>query len=106
MSLSSSTSLFSLCVHVQSAEERVPVWYIMDEFGSQVQHSDQPSCGMAPFFYTHGQVAYTVLWPLQDLQEGGEMGFTSVKCFEWLIRMEKFYINAAHLVTRREVVTK
>ncbi|CAB1445409.1 unnamed protein product [Pleuronectes platessa] len=56
-----------------SAEEKVPVWYIMDEFGSQVQHSDKPSCGMAPFFYTHGQVAYTVLWPLQDLQEGGEV---------------------------------
>ncbi|XP_035003717.1 tubulin--tyrosine ligase-like protein 12 [Hippoglossus stenolepis] len=56
-----------------SAEEKVPVWYIMDEFGSQVQHSDQPSCGMAPFFYTHGQVAYTVLWPLQDLQEGDEV---------------------------------
>ncbi|KAG7235829.1 hypothetical protein INR49_002129 [Caranx melampygus] len=53
-----------------SAEEKVPVWYIMDEFGSQVQHSDQPSCAMAPFFYVQGQLAYSVLWPLQDLQEG------------------------------------
>uniref|UniRef100_A0A4W5NMQ5 Tubulin tyrosine ligase-like family, member 12 n=1 Tax=Hucho hucho TaxID=62062 RepID=A0A4W5NMQ5_9TELE len=56
-----------------SAEEKVPVWYIMDEFGSQVQHSDQPSCCMAPFFYTQGQLAYTVLWPLADLQEGEEV---------------------------------
>ncbi|XP_040002542.1 tubulin--tyrosine ligase-like protein 12 isoform X2 [Xiphias gladius] len=56
-----------------SEEEKVPVWYIMDEFGSQVQHSDQPSCGMAPFFYIHGQLTYTVLWPLQDLQEGDEV---------------------------------
>uniref|UniRef100_A0A4W6ESQ3 Tubulin tyrosine ligase-like family, member 12 n=1 Tax=Lates calcarifer TaxID=8187 RepID=A0A4W6ESQ3_LATCA len=56
-----------------SAEEKVPVWYIMDEFGSQVQHSDQPSCAMAPFFYLHGQLAYSVLWPLQDLQEGDEV---------------------------------
>ncbi|XP_070848074.1 tubulin--tyrosine ligase-like protein 12 [Chaetodon trifascialis] len=56
-----------------SAEEKVPVWYIMDEFGSQVQHSDQPSCGMAPFFYVQGQLAYSVLWPLQDLQEGDEV---------------------------------
>ncbi|XP_070709918.1 tubulin--tyrosine ligase-like protein 12 [Pempheris klunzingeri] len=55
-----------------SAEEKVPVWYIMDEFGSQVQHSDQPSCGLAPFFYVQGQLAYSVLWPLQDLQEGDE----------------------------------
>ncbi|CAK6975642.1 tubulin--tyrosine ligase-like protein 12 isoform X2 [Scomber scombrus] len=56
-----------------SAEEKVPVWYVMDEFGSQVQHSDQPSCGMAPFFYVQDQLAYTVLWPLQDLQEGDEV---------------------------------
>ncbi|XP_040886527.1 tubulin--tyrosine ligase-like protein 12 [Toxotes jaculatrix] len=56
-----------------SAEEKVPVWYIMDEFGSQVQHSDQPSCGMAPFFYIQGQLAYTILWPVRDLQEGDEV---------------------------------
>ncbi|XP_012995555.2 tubulin--tyrosine ligase-like protein 12 [Esox lucius] len=56
-----------------SAEEKVPVWYIMDEFGSQVQHSDQPTCSMAPFFYTQGQLAYTILWPLKDLQEGEEV---------------------------------
>lgn len=56
-----------------SAEEKVPVWYIMDEFGSQVQHSDQASCCMAPFFYTQGALAFTVLWPLRDLQEGDEV---------------------------------
>uniref|UniRef100_A0A3Q0R5E6 Tubulin tyrosine ligase-like family, member 12 n=1 Tax=Amphilophus citrinellus TaxID=61819 RepID=A0A3Q0R5E6_AMPCI len=56
-----------------SAEEKVPMWYIMDEFGSQVQHSDQPTCSMAPFFYIQGQLAYTVLWPLQDLNEGDEV---------------------------------
>ncbi|KAL0962628.1 hypothetical protein UPYG_G00343010 [Umbra pygmaea] len=56
-----------------SAEEKVPVWYIMDEFGSQVQHSDEPTCSMAPFFYTQGQVAYTLLWPISDMQEGEEV---------------------------------
>uniref|UniRef100_A0A8C7Y1L2 Tubulin tyrosine ligase-like family, member 12 n=1 Tax=Oryzias sinensis TaxID=183150 RepID=A0A8C7Y1L2_9TELE len=56
-----------------SAEEKVPVWYIMDEFGSQVQHSDRPSCAMFPFFHIPSQVAYTILWPLQDLQEGDEV---------------------------------
>lgn len=67
------------CVSVQSAEERVPVWYVMDEFGSQVQHSDQPSCGLAPFFHTPDQVTYSVLWPLRDLHEGGEHTHTFVK---------------------------
>ncbi|KAG9342650.1 hypothetical protein JZ751_016087 [Albula glossodonta] len=56
-----------------SAEEKVPVWYVMDEFGSQVQHSNQPTCCMAPLFYTPQQVAYSVLWPLQDLDTGEEI---------------------------------
>ncbi|XP_068442719.1 tubulin--tyrosine ligase-like protein 12 isoform X2 [Clinocottus analis] len=56
-----------------SPEDKVPVWYIVDEFGSRLQHSDQPSCSMAPFFYVQGGVAYSVLWPLQDLQEGDEV---------------------------------
>lgn len=56
---------------LQSAEEKVPVWYIMDEFGSRVQHSSQPTCCMAPLFYTPQQIAYSVLWPLQDLENGG-----------------------------------
>uniref|UniRef100_A0AAX7TCZ0 Tubulin--tyrosine ligase-like protein 12 SET-like domain-containing protein n=1 Tax=Astatotilapia calliptera TaxID=8154 RepID=A0AAX7TCZ0_ASTCA len=56
-----------------SPEDKVPVWYVMDEFGSQVRHSDQPTCSMAPFFYVQGQLAYTVLWPLQDLHEGDEV---------------------------------
>ncbi|XP_074481136.1 tubulin--tyrosine ligase-like protein 12 [Sebastes fasciatus] len=56
-----------------SPEDKVPVWYIMDEFGSQVQHSDRPSCSMAPFYYAQGELTYSVLWPLQDLQEGDEV---------------------------------
>uniref|UniRef100_A0A674NQD6 Tubulin tyrosine ligase-like family, member 12 n=1 Tax=Takifugu rubripes TaxID=31033 RepID=A0A674NQD6_TAKRU len=56
-----------------SAEEKVPVWYIMDEFGCKVQHSDHPSCAMVPFFYIQGQLAYSLLWPLQDLQKGDEV---------------------------------
>ncbi|KAI4899274.1 hypothetical protein NFI96_020590 [Prochilodus magdalenae] len=56
-----------------SAEEKVPVWYIMDEFGSQVQHSSQPSCCMAPLFHAPQQIAYSVLWPLQDLGHGDEV---------------------------------
>ncbi|KAK1790343.1 hypothetical protein P4O66_014252 [Electrophorus voltai] len=56
-----------------SAEEKVPVWYIMDEFGSQVLHSSRPSCCMAPLFYAPQQIAYTVLWPLQDLEHGASL---------------------------------
>ncbi|NXT09798.1 TTL12 protein, partial [Prunella fulvescens] len=56
-----------------TAEEKVPVWYIMDEFGSRIQHSDQPSFAAAPLFYMPQQIAYTVLWPLRDLETGDEV---------------------------------
>lgn len=56
----------------QTAEEKVPVWYIMDEFGSRIQHADEPSFATAPFFYMPQQVAYTLLWPLRDLDTGGK----------------------------------
>lgn len=57
---------------VQTAEEKVPVWYIMDEFGSRIQHSDEPTFATAPLFYMRQQIAYTVLWPLRDLETGGK----------------------------------
>ncbi|XP_036617053.1 tubulin--tyrosine ligase-like protein 12 [Trichosurus vulpecula] len=56
-----------------TAEEKVPVWYIMDEFGSRIQHSDEPSFATAPLFYMPQQIAYTVLWPLRDLETGEEV---------------------------------
>ncbi|XP_044306790.1 tubulin--tyrosine ligase-like protein 12 isoform X1 [Varanus komodoensis] len=56
-----------------TAEEKVPVWYIMDEFGSRIQHSDEPTFATAPLFYMPQQIAYTVLWPLRDLETGEEV---------------------------------
>ncbi|XP_073172967.1 tubulin--tyrosine ligase-like protein 12 isoform X2 [Lepidochelys kempii] len=56
-----------------TAEEKVPVWYIMDEFGSRIQHSDEPTFATAPLFYIPQQIAYTVLWPLRDLETGEEV---------------------------------
>uniref|UniRef100_A0A8C6UD46 Tubulin tyrosine ligase-like family, member 12 n=1 Tax=Neogobius melanostomus TaxID=47308 RepID=A0A8C6UD46_9GOBI len=56
-----------------SAEEKVPVWYVMDEFGSQIRHSDSASCGLAPFYCVSEQLAYSLLWPLRDLDQGDEV---------------------------------
>ncbi|XP_028673574.1 tubulin--tyrosine ligase-like protein 12 [Erpetoichthys calabaricus] len=56
-----------------TAEEKVPVWYVMDEFGSEIQHSNEPTCCTAPLFYTSQQIAYTILWPLRDLDSGEEV---------------------------------
>ena len=38
-----------------SAEDRVPVWYVMDEFGSRIQHSDSPTARVVPFYYVNEQ---------------------------------------------------
>ncbi|XP_007939986.1 tubulin--tyrosine ligase-like protein 12 [Orycteropus afer afer] len=65
--------LHSVQSQVQTAEEKIPVWYVMDEFGSRIQHADVPSFATAPFFYMPQQVAYTVLWPLRDLDTGEEV---------------------------------
>lgn len=48
------------------------VWYIMDEFGSRVRHSDAPSLGMTPFYFQPEGCMYSVLWALQDMDYGDE----------------------------------
>ncbi|XP_069759518.1 tubulin--tyrosine ligase-like protein 12 [Narcine bancroftii] len=56
-----------------SAEEQVPIWYVMDEFGSQIQHSDEPTFQIVPFFYMPKQMTFSLLWPLQNLNHGEEV---------------------------------
>ncbi|CAL8072971.1 unnamed protein product [Calicophoron daubneyi] len=49
-------------------------WYILDELGSHIQHSDEPSFRMAPFFfYGKHTTCYIVLWPLRDLSYDDEV---------------------------------
>ena len=56
------------------AEDRVPVWYIMDEFGARVQHSaDAPNVRMVPFISTIDGAAYSLLFPVQKVDEGEEI---------------------------------
>ena len=46
----------------------------MDEFGSRIQQSCDPSVAMAVFFYIPMQLAFTVMWPLRDLDYSGGCG--------------------------------
>lgn len=57
----------------KTAEERLPVWYIMDEFGSRIQHCGEPNFRVIPFFYTPHQCCYSLLFPIQDAEEGEEV---------------------------------
>lgn len=55
------------------AEERLPIWYIMDEFGSRIQHADCPTVRVVPFFYMIEQATYSIMFPITDLDENEEV---------------------------------
>ncbi|KAK4468610.1 hypothetical protein MN116_007800 [Schistosoma mekongi] len=45
------------------------IWYIVDEVGSRIQHSDKPTARMVPFYYVPRKMCYSVFWPIKDLQK-------------------------------------
>ena len=47
-----------------SVEDRQPHWYVMDEFGSRVPHSDTPSHRIVPFLYSRDGLGYSLLFPV------------------------------------------
>jgi len=54
-------------------EAALPLWYVMDEFGSRIQHSDNFTVMMVPFCYGPTQTTFTVMWPVRTLMEGDEL---------------------------------
>ncbi|CAH8586011.1 unnamed protein product [Schistosoma mattheei] len=45
------------------------MWYVLDEVGSRIQHSDEPTARMVPFYYVPRNLCYSVFWPIKDLQK-------------------------------------
>jgi hypothetical protein len=48
------------------------MWYIMDEFGSRVRQSCDPTVSMVAFFFIPTQLAFSVMWPTKDLEYTGK----------------------------------
>ncbi|KAG0373904.1 Tubulin--tyrosine ligase-like protein 12 [Mortierella sp. AD032] len=49
-------------------------WYIMDEVGSSMAHSDTPNCICAPFIYVgRGTVSYSIIYPIEDIPKGSAL---------------------------------
>jgi tubulin--tyrosine ligase-like protein 12 len=63
-------ALWRFCNPYTINNSPVPIWYVMDEFGSRIPHSDKPTVAMTSFFYVPRQLAYCLLWPLKDLSFG------------------------------------
>ena len=61
----------------ESQMDEENIWYINDEIGSLMKHSDQPNFAMHPFIYAPNNkiddpttITYSVCWPLKDIAEG------------------------------------
>ncbi|XP_013785928.1 tubulin--tyrosine ligase-like protein 12 isoform X1 [Limulus polyphemus] len=55
------------------AESASPLWYVMDEFGSRIQHSDNPNFRTVPFYDVPAQTSFTLLFPIKQVEYQGEV---------------------------------
>lgn len=61
---------YRLVSNEQMDEESI--WYIMDEVGSSISHSDVPNLAVHPFIYAPNNefdaqtITYSICWPLKD----------------------------------------
>lgn len=53
-----------------SIENQMPIFYVMDELGSAILHSDDPNFRLVPLVYIPEQVTYSILFPIRNGQEG------------------------------------
>lgn len=104
-------------------------WYIMDEVGSSLQHSDVYNAEIHPFIYCRDlmeitktktgesdpsqRITYSILWPKKKIEKDEiitrdflpritEDDFRSARLCTWFITPEKYYKDA--LVAYREEV--
>ncbi|XP_022907385.2 tubulin--tyrosine ligase-like protein 12 [Onthophagus taurus] len=49
-------------------EDRLAVWFIMDEVGSAIHHSDDPNFRVVPFIYIPEQLGVCLIYPLKNLK--------------------------------------
>ncbi|KAD5317424.1 hypothetical protein R6Q59_032764 [Mikania micrantha] len=57
--------------------DETSIWYVMDELGSALRHSDEPNFRVSPFLYMpdgtlKSAVSFTILWPTKNIQYGDE----------------------------------
>ncbi|KAM0026653.1 putative tubulin-tyrosine ligase/Tubulin polyglutamylase, leucine-rich repeat domain superfamily [Helianthus debilis subsp. tardiflorus] len=57
--------------------DETSIWYVMDELGSALRHSDEPNFRVSPFLYMpegtlESAVSFTILWPTKNVHYGDE----------------------------------
>lgn len=51
-------------------EESMPLWYIMDEFGVRISHSDTPNVRVVPLYFIPHNAAYSVVFLTKAVADG------------------------------------
>ena len=51
----------------------MPLWYVNDELGSAIVHSDEPNFRLIPFIHASERVTYSLLFPIKDVDEGDQV---------------------------------
>ncbi|PRP81878.1 tubulin--tyrosine ligase-like protein 12 [Planoprotostelium fungivorum] len=46
------------------------IWYLMDEVGSALSHSDEPNYRCLPFYWADKKISISFMWPSRDVQAG------------------------------------
>lgn len=64
------------------------MWYINDEVGSMIAHSDSPNCRMAPVYFKG--TTYTLLWPIKDIDHEGITAFAFIYFKECISNMTSY----------------
>eukprot|EP00112_Aurelia_sp_Birch-Aquarium-sp1_P014059 Seg3007.3 transcript_id=Seg3007.3/GoldUCD/mRNA.D3Y31 product="Tubulin-tyrosine ligase-like protein 12" protein_id=Seg3007.3/GoldUCD/D3Y31 len=57
----------SVQVH-DDPDQKITLWYIMDEFGSRFYHSDEPNMAFKLFFHVPTQMSFTLIYPIKDIE--------------------------------------
>ena len=69
---------YTLAMNGGKAEDLEPYWYIRDEFGSAIEHSDQANVRMAPFLSMLDGQMYTLLWLTEGIDCDGKYVLASM----------------------------
>ncbi len=55
------------------------IWYVMDELGTYINHSDKPNMIVVPFIFSKSNtfkddmITYSIMWPIHDIYSGSEI---------------------------------
>ncbi|ESQ33251.1 hypothetical protein EUTSA_v10003638mg [Eutrema salsugineum] len=89
--------------------DETSLWYVMDELGSALGHSDEPNFRVAPFLFMpsgnlDSAVSYSIMWPIRNCQKGdectrdflsgiGEDKHRSARLTAWFHTPENYFIH-------------